>query len=105
MLKKVPGNPLLHKLCIIHILEADYNLTLKKAIFGLQLLYKNCESHGVLGDLQDGFRKGQSTKRTLLHIGIDNYTGMTYISGCFDRILPSMLALLNWKNRCTQEAV
>jgi hypothetical protein len=65
MLEKVPGNPLLHKLRVIHILEADYNLTLK-AIFGRRLLY-NCESHGALGDLQDGFRKGWSTTRTLLH--------------------------------------
>jgi hypothetical protein len=113
MLEKVPGNPLLHKLRVIHILEADYNLTLK-AIFGRHLLH-NCEDHGVLGDLQDGFRKGQSTTRTLLHneiindynkhLRIDNYTGMTYISGCFNRILPSMIALLNRKNGCTREAV
>jgi hypothetical protein len=65
MLEKVPGNPLLHKLRVIHILEADYNLTLK-AIFGRRLLY-NCKEHGVLGDLQDGFRKGRSTTQTLLH--------------------------------------
>jgi hypothetical protein len=64
MLKKVPGNPLLHKLRVIHILEADYNLTLK-AIFGRRLL-KNCEAYGTLGEIQDGFRKGRSTTRTLL---------------------------------------
>jgi hypothetical protein len=64
MLEKVPGNPLLHKLRVIHILEADYNLTLK-AIFGRRLL-KNCETNGTLGELQDGFRKGRSTTRTLL---------------------------------------
>jgi hypothetical protein len=33
MLEKTPGSPILHKLRVIHILEADYNLTLK-AIFG-----------------------------------------------------------------------
>jgi hypothetical protein len=33
MLEKTPGTPLLHKLRVIHILEADYNLTLKD-IFG-----------------------------------------------------------------------
>jgi hypothetical protein len=65
MLEKVPGNPLLHELHVIHILEADHNLTLK-AIFGRRLLY-NCKEHGVLGDLQDGFRKGRSTTQTLLH--------------------------------------
>jgi hypothetical protein len=113
MLEKIPGNPLLHKLRVIHILEADYNLTLK-AIFGRRLL-QNCETHEALGDIQDGFRKGRSTTRTLLHnelindynkrLRIDNYIGMTDISGCFDRILPSMIALLNRKNGCTQEAV
>jgi hypothetical protein len=58
MLEKIPGNPILHKLRVIHILEADYNLTLK-AIFGRRLM-KNCEKYGSLGDLQDGFRKGRS---------------------------------------------
>jgi hypothetical protein len=112
MLEKSPGNPLLHKLGVIHILEADYNLALK-AIFG-RLLH-NCETHGMLGEQQDGFRKGRSTTRTLLineiindynkRLRIDNYTGMTDISGCFDRILPSIIALLNRKNGCTREAI
>jgi hypothetical protein len=94
MLEKVPGTPLLHKLRVIHILEADYNLTLK-AIFGRRLM-QNCERHGTLGDIQDGFRKGRSTTRTLLHNEIindynkrrwiDSFLGMTDISGCFDRI-------------------
>jgi hypothetical protein len=57
--------PLLHKLRVIHILEADYKLVLK-TIFGRRLM-KNCEIHGTLGDIQDGFRKGRSTTRTLLH--------------------------------------
>jgi hypothetical protein len=70
MLEKVPGTPWLHKLRVIHILEADYNLTLK-TIFGRRLM-KNCEKHGTLGDLQDGFRKGRSTTRTLLHNEIFN---------------------------------
>jgi hypothetical protein len=29
VLEKIPGRPLLHKLRVIHILEADYNLILK----------------------------------------------------------------------------
>jgi hypothetical protein len=36
---------------------------------------------------------------------IDNFIGMTDISGCFDRILPSMIALLNRRNGCTREAI
>jgi hypothetical protein len=76
---------------------------------------KNCEKYGSLGDLQDGFRKGRSTTRTLLHnelvndynkrLRIDNYVGMTDISGCFDRILPPIISLLNRKNGCPKQAV
>jgi hypothetical protein len=61
------------------------------------------------------FRKGRSTTRTLLYneiindynkrLRIDNYVGMTDISGCFDRILPSIISLLNRKNGCPKEAV
>jgi hypothetical protein len=113
MLEKIPGKPLLHKLRVIHILEADYNLALKR-IFGSRLM-KNSERFGVLRDLQDGFRKGRSTTRTLLHnellcdynkrLRTDNYIGMTDISACFNRILPSIISLLNRRNGCPKEAV
>jgi hypothetical protein len=113
MLEKIPGKPLLHKLRVIHILEADYNLVLKE-IFGRRLMW-NCETNGILGDLQGGFRKGRSTTRTLLHNElvadfnkrrrINNFIGMTDISGCFDRIIPSLISLLNKKNGCPQNAV
>jgi hypothetical protein len=56
MLEKIQGKPLLHKLRVIHIMQADYNLALK-VIFRKRLI-KNCEWHGTLGDYQDGFRKG-----------------------------------------------
>jgi hypothetical protein len=113
MLEKIEGKPWLHKLRVIHILEADYNLALKE-IFGHQLM-RNCELHGTLGDRQDGFRKGRSTIRTLLQnkllndynkrLRINNFVGMTYISGCFDRILPSIISLINRRNGCPHEAV
>lgn len=113
MLEKIPGKPFLHKLRVIHILEADYNLALKQ-IFGKRLL-KNCETTEALGDLQDGFRKGRSTIRTLLHneiicdynkrLRINNFIGMTDISGCFDRILAPVISLLNIKNGCPTQAV
>jgi hypothetical protein len=92
MLEKIPGKPFLHKLRVIHILEVDYNLMLK-SVFG-QRLMQNCKKYGVLGELQDGFRKGKSTTRTLLHnelvndynkrLRIDSFAGMTDISACFD---------------------
>jgi hypothetical protein len=98
---------------VIHILEANYNLALKE-IFGRRLLW-NCEDYGKLGDVQDGFRKGRSTIRTLLlneiindynkRLRINNFVGMTDISGCFDRIVAPVISLLNRKNGCPQEAV
>jgi hypothetical protein len=113
MLEKIPGKPYLHKLRVIHILEADYNLALKE-IFGRRLLW-NCERYGKLGDIQDGFRKDRSTIRTLLHneiindynkrLRLNNFVGMTDISGCFDRIVAPVISLLNKKNGCPQEAV
>jgi hypothetical protein len=36
---------------------------------------------------------------------IDNFVGMTDISGCFDRILPSIILLINRRNGCPPEAV
>jgi hypothetical protein len=56
MLEKIPGKPFLHKLRVIHILEADYNLALKE-LFGRRLMW-NCEDYGKLGNVQDGFCKG-----------------------------------------------
>jgi hypothetical protein len=113
MLEKIPGKPFLHKLRVIHILEADYNLALKE-IFGRRLMW-NCEKFGKLGDIQDGFRKGRSTVRTLLHNEIindynkrlrrNNFVGMTDISGCFDRMVTPMISILNRKNGCPQAAV
>jgi hypothetical protein len=113
MLEKIPGRPYLHKLRVIHILEADYNLALKE-IFGRRLLW-NCERYNKLGDIQDGFRKGRSTIRTLLHTELindynkrlrrDNFVGMTDISGCFDRIVAPVISILNKKNGCPQAAI
>jgi hypothetical protein len=113
MLEKIPGKPFLHKLRVIHILEADYNLALKQ-IFGKRLL-QNCEKFGMLGDVQDGFRKGRSTIRTILHneitndynkrLRINNYIGMTDISGCFDRIVAPVISILNLKNGCPAASV
>jgi hypothetical protein len=94
-------------------LEADYNFALKE-IFGRRLL-KNCETYGTLGNIQDGFRKHRSTIRTLLQnelfadynkrLRINNFIGLTDISGCFDRIVIPLISLLNRCNGCPKEAV
>jgi hypothetical protein len=113
LLEKIQGRPMLHKLCVIHIIEVDYDLILK-IIFGKQLM-QNCEKHETVGQLQDRFRKGRSTTCMLLHneimndynkrLRIDNYVGMTDILGCFNRILPPIISLLNRKNQCPKTAV
>jgi hypothetical protein len=36
---------------------------------------------------------------------VNNFVGMTDISGCFDRILPPIISLLNIRNGCPNEAV
>jgi hypothetical protein len=36
---------------------------------------------------------------------INNFVGLTDISGCFDQILPSIISLINQKNGCPPEAV
>jgi hypothetical protein len=56
MIEKIPNYPYIHKLRVIHLLEADYNLCLK-AIFGRKLTW-NCEEHNALGEVQNGFRPG-----------------------------------------------
>jgi hypothetical protein len=76
---------------------------------------QNCEWSKVLGDYKDGFQKGRSTMRTLLQNELfndynkrlrkNNFVGMTDISGCFDRILPPIISMLNIKNGCPREAV
>jgi hypothetical protein len=111
--EKKNGRPLLHKLRVIHILEADYNLALKQ-IFGKRLL-QNCENYG-LGEIQDEFRKSRLTIRTLvLHneivngyykqLRVNNYIRMTDMSGCFDQIIAPVISILNIKNGCPRKAM
>jgi ribonuclease HI len=113
LIEKIPNRPYIHKLRVIHLLEADYNLCLK-AIFGRKLTW-NCEEHGVLGDIQNGFRPGRSTLGTILlnkliieynrRMRINYYVVMTDISGCFDRIIPNITGVLNRKNGASKQAV
>ena len=58
MLEKVPGNPLSHKLRIICLYEADWNLLIK--YFWAKKLVHHCETYQCLGDEQGGSRPGRS---------------------------------------------
>jgi hypothetical protein len=48
MIEKIPGKPLLNKLRVIHLFEADFNLCLR--IFWGQRLMRQAKSQKALGD-------------------------------------------------------
>jgi len=51
-LEKDIGNPQINRLCMLHIIKADYNLLLKW--FGPQGVLKQAENHNQLTDNQGG---------------------------------------------------
>jgi hypothetical protein len=64
MIEKIPGHPLLHKLRVIHLLEADLNLGL--GIIWSRRLMKQSEKLGAFGDGQWGPRTGRSANTVVL---------------------------------------
>ena len=58
MIEKIPGKPYLHKLRVIHLIEADYNPALK-SVYGRQLLW-HCEEGNAFDEAQGG---SQTRKR------------------------------------------
>jgi hypothetical protein len=64
MLEKIPGCPWLHKLRVIHIIKADYNLMLR-IILARRLMW-HCKDRNWLGDSQLSSRKGRSAKQSIL---------------------------------------
>jgi hypothetical protein len=58
MIEKIPGRPLISKLRVIHLLEADLNLTL--GIIWSRRLMVHGEKLGAFGDEQWGSRSGRS---------------------------------------------
>ena len=106
MLEKIPGKPYLHKLRVIHLLEADYNLALKSA-FGRQLMW-HCEDNGAFDEGAGGGRPGRGT----LDISItqemiydinrryrtNHATNLNDAKACYDRIIPTLTSLINRAN-------
>ena len=101
ILEKIPGKPMLEKLRIIMLYEADFNFMLK-LIWGKKLV-QNAEKHHSLGDCNHGSRTGRQTHDALLQksllyeqarlswsslITVDNDA-----KSCYDRIIRT-LALL-----------
>ena len=64
ILEKIPGRPMLEKLRIIMLYEADFNFILK-FVWGKKLV-QNAEKHQSLGDCNHGSRAGRQTYDALL---------------------------------------
>jgi hypothetical protein len=98
MIEKIPGKPLLNKLRVIHLFEADFNLCLR-ILWGPRLM-RQAESQKALGDQQFGPLKGKSYEEVVLHKVLTyELTRLTRTDGgmfdndakaCYDRIIPSM---------------
>ena len=58
MLEKEPGRPKLHRLRVIHLIEADLNLLIKILI--ARRFVWHGEAHGIFGEAQAGSRPGLS---------------------------------------------
>ncbi len=100
-IEKDKGSPKLHRLRIIHIYEADYNLLLK--LLWSRKLIRHAEHHILLGNEQFGSRPCKSSLDVVLR------KALTYVvtnqekselitfdndaSSCYDRILPVIAAL------------
>ena len=100
MLQKDPGNPRIHRLRIIHLYEADYNLLL--AVKWRQALY-HAESEALLNEGLYGSRPGRSAHdpallevlqhdiyRSSMKSGINFDLDAT---SCYDRILASIASI------------
>ena len=100
MLQKDPGNPRIHRLRIIHIYEADYNMLL--AVKWRQALH-HAEDQGLLNVGMYGSRPGRSAHDPALLEVLQNEiyrmsmkSGINFdldASSCYDRILMSLAAL------------
>jgi hypothetical protein len=111
MIEKDPGNPRIEQLWVIHIFEADYNLSLKM-IWGKCLVYQG-EDNNCFGKQQHGSRPQHQA------INVVHMETLTYdltrilqpslimfdndVTGCFDRIIISlaMIAALRLSMPCS----
>ena len=97
MLEKEPGNPKIHRLRVIHLYEADYNLILS---LKARLLVHHAEDNLILNDSLYGARPGRTAHDP---VGIEETVAeITRMSrkpciknaedatACYDRILPGL---------------
>jgi hypothetical protein len=101
MIEKIPAKPLLNKLRVMHVFEANFNLCLR--ILCGQRLMCQAESQKALGDPQFGSRKGKSSEEVVLYkvltyelMRLTRTNGGTFnndTKACYDRIIPSMTSV------------
>jgi hypothetical protein len=101
MLEKENGHPKLHRLRVIHLLEADLNLLIK-ILIARQFVWKG-ENHAMFGDAQAGSRPGRSAIDVVLQKELTYDLSARTLSNlammendataCFDRMIPSLVML------------
>ena len=112
MLQKDPGNPRIHRLRVIHIYKADYNMLL--AIKWRQAIH-NAEDIQILNDRLYGSRPGRcahdpvflevlqhETYRMSMKSGVNFDLDAT---SCYDRILVSIASLCSRRVGMAKTAV
>ena len=97
MIEKEPGNPKIHRLRVIHIYEADYNLVL--GIKWRELIH-HCEDHHLLHPSLYGARPGRSALDPVFAEELVNEITRTSrkpviknaedATACYDRIIPGV---------------
>ena len=100
MLQKDPGNPKIHRLRVIHLYEADYNLLL--AVKWREAMH-HAEDNGLLNDGLYGSRPGRSAHEPVLIEVLQNEIYRSSMksginldldaTSCYDRILASIATI------------
>lgn len=103
MLEKTPGSPKIHKLRVIHVYEADYNLMLK-ILWARQLVWKSHSQH-MLHRGQSGSRPDHRCSDVILRKEMNYlYARLTRTAlatvdndakACYDRILCNLAMLVS----------
>ena len=103
LFEKDPHDPKLHRLRIIHIIEADYNLATK--IHWARRLMQRAEREKTLCDANWGSRKGRSAQDVAMvkelhyditHLCLKDYAAMENDAiSCYGRMVPNLIMLIS----------
>jgi len=101
ILEKIPGRPLIEKLRVIMLFDAQFNFALK-LVFGRRMIF-HAEDHNVLGTANHGGRPGRQVHDALLektlmfeHARLTRTSLITVdndAKSCYDRIIKAMALL------------